>query len=527
MSAMQSMNPLYFFSRITLSLAMLSVGCTAPTPRMDASTDVPSADVTPLPDGTTGIDGEAPRYVMPRCEQRPMPFAPLSTRCQHLVDARGRVVILRGVNARVEGVFDVTFTDGRMPVQPIPAFGMEDAQRMRALGFNFLRLPINWSGVEPQMATPAVFDDAYLTRVRAVVDLARRAGLLVLIDFHQDAFSKEIGEDGAPLWAIQPPPERLLGGPITAEELTRRRTSTQVIRAFETFFGPDGRGPALRTRFAEMAAEVARRFRDDEAVFGFELFNEPLGSDEQGLALHAQVGAAIRAVAPSKLLVFEPPATRNIVDRALVSPEPFPLPGAVYAPHIYTLALTASESARRSFTIDTLRASHVNAIREARAWGTPLLVTEWGYDPNGVRVEDYVAFQSALQDEYGEGAALWLWKERSQGAWGLFDYDDASGRWSERASFRRALARVYPEAIAGWPRTWRYDREALRFELSFDTAVDANHVLYVPEAQDFAPRFAVTCDGRPVDAPRDPATGRVEVRCDGPGEHQLVLVGLR
>jgi endoglycosylceramidase len=504
-----------------------SLACTTPSPRPDASTDASSEAAIDGGDGSTGIDGEAPRYVMPSCAEAAMAFAPLATRCQHLVDARGRVVVLRGVNARIEGVFDVTFTDERMPVQPIPAFGLEDALRMRALGFNFLRLPINWSGVEPQMATPAAFDEAYLGRVRAVVDLARRAGLLVLIDFHQDAFSKEIGEDGAPLWAIQPPPERLLGGPITAEELTRRRTSTQVIRAFETFFGPDGRGPALRTRFAEMAAEVARRFRDDEAVFGFELFNEPLGSDEQGLALHRQVGEAIRAVAPNKLLVFEPPATRNIVDRAMVPSERFPLPGAVYAPHIYTLALAASDTARRGFTIDTLRASHVNAVREARAWGTPLLVTEWGYDPNGIRVEDYVAAQSALQDEYGEGAALWLWKERSQGAWGLFDYDDASGRWTERAGFRRALARVYPEAIAGWPRFWRYDRAALRFELAFDAAVDANHALYVPEAQDFAPGFTVTCDGRPVEAPRDPATGRVEVRCDGPGEHRVVLLGTR
>jgi endoglycosylceramidase len=512
--------PRSFTLAVTFALSLTRCGS---PPRVPADTgrDVVLTDVSDL----DASDAGPTRYAMPPCAQTAGPFAPLSTRCQHFVDARGRVAVLRGVNARVDGVFDVTFNDGRTAVQPIPAFDLEDAQRMRQLGFNFLRLPINWSGIEPERTVPATYNDEYLARVRAVVDLARRAGLLVLIDFHQDAYSKEIGEDGAPLWAIEPPPEMVLQGPITPEELTRRRTSGQVIRAFETFFGSDGRGPALRARFAEMTAEVARRFRGDDVVIGYEIYNEPLASDEQCLALHAAVGAAIRAVDPSKLLVFEPPATRNIVDRAMVPTAVFPLPGAVYAPHIYTLALAASDMARRTFTVDTLRPSHANAVREARGWGTPLLVTEWGYDPNGIRTDDYVAAQGDLQDEYGESAALWLWKERSQGAWGLFDYDAASGRWSERASFRRALARVYPEAIAGWPRTWQYDRARKRLELAYEgsATVTAPTVVYVPAAEDFSPRFTVTCDGRAVMSARDPATGRVEVGCSGPGEHTVVV----
>src|SRR5262245_49542700 len=66
-----------------------------------------------------------------------------------LVDVRGREVTLRGVNARAEGIFDVTFDDGRLPLEPIPVFDRGDARRMRAFGFNLLRLPINWSALEP------------------------------------------------------------------------------------------------------------------------------------------------------------------------------------------------------------------------------------------------------------------------------------------------------------------------------------------------------------------------------------------
>ncbi len=46
----------------------------------------------------------------------------LGVKCNQLVDSEGRDVLLHGVNARVEGLFDVTFTDGRLPLQTIPVF---------------------------------------------------------------------------------------------------------------------------------------------------------------------------------------------------------------------------------------------------------------------------------------------------------------------------------------------------------------------------------------------------------------------
>src|SRR5262249_58594884 len=52
-----------------------------------------------------------------------------------LRDDLGRVALLRGINARVDGVFDVTFTDGPMPVEPVPALTAAACTRMRQLGF--------------------------------------------------------------------------------------------------------------------------------------------------------------------------------------------------------------------------------------------------------------------------------------------------------------------------------------------------------------------------------------------------------
>jgi len=107
-----------------------------------------------------------------------------SVQCGQLVDAGGRVIFLHGVNARVQGVFDVTFDDGRTELEPIPPFTAADAARMRAMGLDALRLPINWSALEP--TEDGGFDEAYLDRVQAVVDLCAAADIRVLLDFHQE-----------------------------------------------------------------------------------------------------------------------------------------------------------------------------------------------------------------------------------------------------------------------------------------------------------------------------------------------------
>src|SRR5262245_55757312 len=84
-----------------------------------------------------------------------------------LVDQRRREVTLRGVNARARGIFDVTFADGRLPLEDIPVFDDGDAARMQGFGFNLLRLPLSWSALEPM---PGAYDPAYLDRVAAIVD---------------------------------------------------------------------------------------------------------------------------------------------------------------------------------------------------------------------------------------------------------------------------------------------------------------------------------------------------------------------
>lgn len=436
----------------------------------------------------TGCSSSAakPRSTAP-CSEPRAKGAPFGVQCGQLVDAEGRVVFLRGVNARVRGVFDVSFDDGRQPLEPIPAFDASDARQMRDFGFDALRLPIDWSGIEP--TEKGGFDQAYLDRVAGAVDAAASAGLYVLLDLHQDAYSKEIGEDGAPLWAIQPPPTKLLGGPLT--DLGQRRLSKQVTDAFDTFFGDSAKGAELRKRFVAMAVHVIERFKDNPHVIGLEIFNEP-ETDDAGIArLNDAAYQAIRQAAPDKLYLFEPPATRNLTDQASLPTAPLG-PMTAYAPHVYTYAFT---SAPADLQKQDLRRSNENARHEADAWHAPLVITEWGFDPGLAVAGNYVTWQSELQEEYQASSFFWVWKEESQGSWGCFDHDAASGTWTARKGLEKALARVRPARVAGWPESYAFDRATGKFEMKFraDPTVTAPHLIAI--ARMLGKPLEVTCDG--------------------------------
>jgi endoglycosylceramidase len=429
---------------------------------------------------------------------------PLWSDGTHLRDADGRIALLHGVNARVEGVFDVTFDDGRERLEPIPTLEAADCQRMRALGFDLLRLPINWSAIEPSEGT---YDDAYLARVDDALACAEAAGVLVLVDLHQDAYSKEIGEDGAPLWAIVPAPTALLEGPL--DDLGARRDSVQVQDAFRTFFDTSDTA-GLQAAFTDMLAVVGARWNDHPAVIGFEIYNEPPVGAAEVDAFQLAAAARLRAAAPDKLIFFEPSAVRNIFDFVPLAEDPMPTPGTVYAPHVYTMIFTGDST---DYTRSVLEASVRGTRDEAAAWGTPLLIGEYGCDPLGTNGDRWIGLQAELHDQYLASDAFWLWKEDApQGAWGLFDHDATLDTWTERPVAVAALSRIHAARIAGEVIANTYDSVAgtLRLQVS---GASVPHEIYVPERA--AATFTMTCDGVGKNSPRDAATGLVSVECDG------------
>ena len=429
-------------------------------------------------------------------------------------DGQGRQLLFRGYNAKVDGIFDVTFDDGRAPNYAFESFDEAAASRFEELGFDVLRLPVSWSALEPK---PRAYSDAFFAKLDGVLDMAMRHHFWVLLDMHQDAYSKEIGEDGAPLWAIVPTPTKLLGGPSDDS----RRLSQPVLEAGFSFFddlaATDGR--SLQSAFIAAAGTMARRYVGRPEVLGFEAFNEPVVLGQGKLdAFHARFAEGIHAIDRDAPVLFEPIATRNQNDRALLPSEPWSHGPGVYAPHVYTGWFSApSQNNWASEDPTALAPSMESADQEARAWTTPLFVTEFGCDQSIARGPKWLAAELDLQDRFLTSSTAWIWEEK--GSWGAVD-----ATRKERDATTRVMARPYPRAVAGdLLSIERPDPSRLVVHYRATTAtrglaheVSASSAYFVD--------FKTLCDGAEVPATRAP--GRATFTCPATdGEHTFEVQG--
>jgi len=381
-----------------------------------------------------------------------------------IVDAAGREVILHGVNVNALAEY---WKGTRFPT----TFPLErrDPRRLRAFGWNAVRLVVSWSRIEP---APGRYDAGYLARVRTTTARLTRAGLYVIVDFHQDAWGPTLaarpgescpagsqpalGWDGAPGWATLVPEStaRCAPGGI-------REASAAVRTAWQAFWadaaGPGGVG--IQTRFLRAVAHTIEGLGKRPGIAGYDLLNEPNAfGDAENAALARMYGRALPAVraaerragAPRRLAFFEPSALWSETNSG--APPAFAHDrDVVYAPHVYT---GSGEVTARPFE---------TALAEARGFGgAPVLIGEWGAPKDQLA---YFRSHLDLQDDFGIGSTQWTWREScgdphqraaalagapgssSYAVWGI-DCSDNSVLGIGRA-YGRTLARGYVRAAPG------------------------------------------------------------------------------
>jgi endoglycosylceramidase len=444
-----------------------------------------------------------------------------------VLDAQGREVLLRGVN--IDGIVDYfrtdlhlsyptapsAYTGGACPPNDSTVEGVRicdfDLTQVRPLGYNTIRLNISWSLLETQ---PGVVDSTYLDRIAQVVGWARAQGIYVVLDMHQDAWSKYVftppgqtcpppfggirGYDGAPDWAsVHTTPACAINGtreldPAVQEDFQRLWSDTAA---------PDGVG--LQEHYAAVMLALAQRFGSDPTVAGYEIMNEPSpgfvappASDAAELfPFYAKVIGAVTTALPGfhQLFLFEPDVTRDLTDqRATFAPWSTysSYPNVVYAPHIYSGTFTIDALlGAPSPTVFPVSQGYANAVADAAALGLPVWVGEFGNDP--AQDDPLLEQQYQQQDALGVPGALWLWKENRNDTqptqfWGI--YGPPFGTGTLQTNRVRITSRAYPEAVAGTLQSMSYDDHAFTFDIRATSpavaAGDLSHatLVFVPAA---------------------------------------------
>jgi len=444
-----------------------------------------------LPAGASG----AP----PRLELPPLHAEPDRRAGGRIVDARGREVLLRGVNVNALAEY---WKGTRFPT--VFRLARRDPQRMAGIGWNTVRLLLSWSRVEPR---PGRYDRRYLDRVDAVVRRLSRYGIYTIIDLHQDAWGPSLvgsagscaaptlpalGWDGAPAWATF--------DDGAARCYTDVREFSPAVRAAWGAFFEDRPGPGdtgIQTRYVRMLGHVARRFARSRTVAGFDVVNEPnaIGDSEQAALarLYARARAAIRRGERAgrgrrHLVLFEPSVIWSAVGSG--PPPDFRRDrDVVYAPHVYTGAFNGGPIGREAFAV---------ARQEAAMFGgAPVLSGEWGADPDRARQPGggYFGRHQAFQDSFRFGATLWTWREscgdphkvgdlragRLPEVWGAFEVDCQTNRVrGVRRALVGALTRGYVRAAPGRLRSTRWTSRGTLVASGIARRADGSLLAFVP-----------------------------------------------
>jgi len=228
------------------------------------------------------------------------------------VDPTGRTLFLRGINLGGSTKMPYTpsmgthvredFFKGKEVSFVGRPFSLEDADehftRLKAWGYHFLRFLVTWEAIEHE--GPGIYDEEYLDYVVAILTKANEYGFNVLIDPHQDLWSRYTGGDGAPLWTFEVAGmdvrnfqetgaafvHNLYGDPYPRMIWFSNYYKLGSATMFTLFFGGNDFAPQtevegipiqdyLQTHYIKALTALAQKVAHLPNVVGFELMNEP------------------------------------------------------------------------------------------------------------------------------------------------------------------------------------------------------------------------------------------------------------
>ncbi len=379
----------------------------------------------------------------------------LTAKDGRFVDAVGATVILRGVNVA-----------GNSKVPPFrPAMDPTLFDPLPKWGLNVVRLLFTWEAYEPAAGQ---YDDSYLDYYKGAVEAAWARGLYVLVDFHQDGFSRWLiggcGE-GFPQWAIPSgvtltPPDN---GADCANWGSRVLSDDDLHTTWAALYS-DSDG--ARARYLLMIGRVAAALASEPGVLGYDLLNEPYGDEVAQIAPFYELAAPVIRAADPSAIIFESPQILTGGGEMTNLPAPS-FDNVAYSPHYYDPGLFlyhgwSGTGPDEPFMFMTTTAT---------AWSAPLFLGEFGAPPSTDELQSYMDTLYAHLDGALASGAQWAytpgWTPTSKDGWDGEDFSIVDDTGALRANF---APRPFARRIAGVPTSLSVVGDDLTLEWQNDPA---------------------------------------------------------
>ena len=416
-----------------------------------------------------------------------------------IYDTDGRYVLLRGANFNALG----DYWQGDASAAPTLNYSAENFKQMAASGFNCVRLLFHWSKLMPQKG---VISQAYIQQLKLAIEDAAKYNIYVVLDMHQDAYSKYIatpspslctvpakGWDGAPQWAT------MTDGESTCTTDGSRESAPAVYHAAHNFWGNTN---GIQDECISAWTELVKQTCGYPNLAGYDMLNEPnmgygtLYEEKDKLdAYYTKLFAAIRNAEAASgngthIIFFEMAVTVAGAPNPIFPSITFATDdNVVFSPHHYFESISYGASIEDGY--NALHFSN-NTFYKTAMW-----MGEWGYF-GGVSDTSKIRRFGAVEDSLFCGSTWWQWSQApgdphsvqwngvayEASATGMALVEVNKGGTQTGAmndAFLQVLSRSRPLAIAGQPKKLRSNPHTGAMYLEASLSSEGQTELWIPD----------------------------------------------
>jgi len=470
-----------------------------------------------------------------------------------LKDEFGRSRIFHGVNVVYKVSPYIPITD---KFDPFLSLSKEDISYFKKFGFTLVRLGIMWESIETAYQQ---YDMELLQKFTDLVNELGRNGIYTIIDAHQDVLTRKFCGEGIPSFYINDLSyEKTCDGNLlkrfmhflgvckSIDEYNFRKNeqgnplledchghfvdlfnSPELTSVYDSlYFNKQG----LRDNYTNFWKVIAKQFKGNKYVLGFDLWNEPFpgnmykkfweyfpgrADNDQVLEFYRAVDKGIREVDPDYVLMFEP---CNVTD--------FPEFGHWMLPWTFTEAPLKEDNSRNQMfnfhsyccslgndvckggepdisMSEKCREYHFNKFKVAdeysKTHSMDQIITEFGACLDTQSCFNEISAVADAADQSLTSWAYWMYKPYKD--FTTTCPDDREGLFYKDGSVQpfkvKALTRSYVVAFQGEPLSMFFDTETkvLQAEMSYDSSIKRATVIYLNKELNYPNGFNLEVKG--------------------------------